>query len=899
MRPRPTRSTRILALVVAVALIALGAVAGTVWLRGHASAAAGGASLTIVLDAHDPQAFAFATDGTGLDDFTLDHDNDPARPDRITFTDLDDGGYTVTQAAVVGWELSSLGCSSPQNTDRDARRVRVTLEGGDAVTCTFTNAPTRPLVGATRWDAWHDGDIGQKVEYILGPEKWRNRLPWFGEVTGPDTVIARADNQAVADAEIATAAGLGIDYFAFVWYGAGYPAGSDQEALGRGLTYYRSSEARDRVKYTLEARTSLVADPDQRAAILEYMRDPNWVHVDGRPLLFVGMGEAPDAAAFAALRSESKAQGAGNPYLVYLCLGSYKLADAPTYVAQGADAVTAYAMGVATATGAPYATLATQTHATWDSTAATGAPVVPTVMAGWDPRPRLERPPSWGTSGSSWYAGATPAELGTHLTDGIQWAQGAGAKAVLAYAWNEFDEGGWLDRMYLDDPDRQAAIRAGIAAGATAPSLSAERATVTEGDAGATEAVVKVRLANPPNATVTVDYTTVDASAVAPGDYTATKGTLTFAPGATVGKITVPVAGDTTFENEETFAVRLSRPVNAFLGPAATTVVITNDDAAVALRKTFVSDLTPTASTNGSGPVERDTSNGGKAAGDGRTITLNGVTYDKGLGVHSASSVTYTVPAGAASFTADIGVDDECGKSGSVVFQVLVDGVAKFTSAKLVPTSPTRTATVDVTGATSLVLKVTNAGDGSSCDHADWAGARLLAAEGTEAPPSTAPSTSTTARATTATTSTGGTTWFASDLTAVSVTSGYGPMERDMSNGGQAAGDGQTITLNGVRFPKGLGVHAASSVVYTVPAGATTFGADVGVDDECGARGSVVFQVLVDGAIKYTSPTLSASSTTPSVKVAVTGGQRVTLKVTDAGDGNGCDHADWAGARFL
>jgi len=33
---------------------------------------------------------------------------------------------------------------------------------------------------------------------------------------------------------------------------------------------------------------------------------------------------------------------------------------------------------------------------------------------------------------------------------------------------------------------------------------------------------------------------------------------------------------------------------------------------------------------------------------------------------------------------------------------------------------------VDVTGATQLTLTVTNAGDGSSCDHADWANARLL-----------------------------------------------------------------------------------------------------------------------------------------------------------------------------
>jgi len=40
----------------------------------------------------------------------------------------------------------------------------------------------------------------------------------------------------------------------------------------------------------------------------------------------------------------------------------------------------------------------------------------------------------------------------------------------------------------------------------------------------------------------------------------------------------------------------------------------------------YVSDLPYTAVANGWGPVEKDTSNGEQAAGDGHTITLHGVT---------------------------------------------------------------------------------------------------------------------------------------------------------------------------------------------------------------------------------------------------------------------------------
>ena len=51
---------------------------------------------------------------------------------------------------------------------------------------------------------------------------------------------------------------------------------------------------------------------------------------------------------------------------------------------------------------------------------------------------------------------------------------------------------------------------------------------------------------------------------------------------------------------------------------------------------TYLSDsLTPTTTTNGWGPVEKDMSNGEQAAGDGHPITLRGAVYAKGLGAHA------------------------------------------------------------------------------------------------------------------------------------------------------------------------------------------------------------------------------------------------------------------------
>lgn len=161
---------------------------------------------------------------------------------------------------------------------------------------------------------------------------------------------------------------------------------------------------------------------------------------------------------------------------------------------------------------------------------------------------------------------------------------------------------------------------------------------------------------------------------------------------------------------------------------------------------TYVSDLTPKSASNGSGPVERDRSNGGSKAGDGRTIRLNGVSFSKGLGVHATSDVRYALGSGAARFLADVGVDDECGASGSVRFEVFVDGVKVFSGSKVTGSSATVAVNVKVSGKKELRLLVTNGGDGNACDHADWAGARIT---GSGAP---APTTTTTTSTTTTTT---------------------------------------------------------------------------------------------------------------------------------------------------
>jgi hypothetical protein len=78
-----------------------------------------------------------------------------------------------------------------------------------------------------------------------------------------------------------------------------------------------------------------------------------------------------------------------------------------------------------------------------------------------------------------------------------------------------------------------------------------------------------------------------------------------------------------------------------------------------------------------------------------------------------------------------------------------------------------------------------------------------------------------------------------------------------------------------------------------------TFNATIGVDDEVGALGSVVFQVYVDNVLRFTSATLTGASASSPVSVSLTGASQLRLVVNDAGDGPSFDHADWADARVV
>jgi alpha-galactosidase len=285
-----------------------------------------------------------------------------------------------------------------------------------------------------------------------------------------------------------------------------------------------------------------------------------------------------------------------------------------------------------------------------------------------------------------------------------------------------------------------------------------------------------------------------------------------------------------------------------------------------------VSDLAWLASGNGWGPVERDRSNGEQAAGDGRPLNVAGTAFGYGIGAHADSAVHVWLGRACRLFTAQVGVDAETGANGSVRFQVYGDGrLLAHSGVQRGGQAPTRLA-VSTAGYLTLELRVTDARDGINYDHADWGDATITCGSP-------------------------GTGSFVSDRTWSSAVNGWGPAERDQSNGEQPAADGSVISLASVTYPKGVGAHAASDIAVPVSGACSRFTAVAGIDAETGGQGGVVFSVLADGVTLYTSPTVTAGSPV-LIDVAIAG--RATMRLVVGGAGSiDYDHADWADARLL
>nr|WP_245886248.1 NPCBM/NEW2 domain-containing protein [Umezawaea tangerina] len=139
---------------------------------------------------------------------------------------------------------------------------------------------------------------------------------------------------------------------------------------------------------------------------------------------------------------------------------------------------------------------------------------------------------------------------------------------------------------------------------------------------------------------------------------------------------------------------------------------------------TQVSALKASMASGAWGPVEIDRSNGEAAGGDGRTLTIGGTTYARGIGTHARSEVRYYLAGRCTSFQAWVGVDDEVGDSGSASMEVWASS-GQLAATTVRGTDGPKRISVNVTGQEYVKLAALPTTDGARYDHVDWADATV------------------------------------------------------------------------------------------------------------------------------------------------------------------------------
>ena len=326
------------------------------------------------------------------------------------------------------------------------------------------NERSRPIVGAIRWDGWVGtlNRAGLEVEHTLSPHQYHYRAPFYSKEISYDSIQCRGTTQAIMDQEISYAKYAGLDYWAFCWY-------PPHSGLDTARQLYLASSHKGDINWCVILGTNPFDYNTDAAWLIERFKENNYQKVlNGRPLVYVFPSTATKSNQLAQLRRMSKDAGEPDPYIVvmgFTAKNANAIADS-----LNADAISCYASSYNFDTGTQYngaaysPTIYNSDQTGWATYAASGKKLVPWVTTGWSPKPRIERSVLWNSyyTSDGWAEDGTPDQIAQNLQNALTWTKNninaTEANAILMYAWNEFDEGGWICPTLGNNTSRLDAI---------------------------------------------------------------------------------------------------------------------------------------------------------------------------------------------------------------------------------------------------------------------------------------------------------------------------------------------------------------------------------------------------------------------------------------------------------
>jgi hypothetical protein len=296
--------------------------------------------------------------------------------------------------------------------------------------------PHSVAVGAIRWNGvYAETTVLAQENGCLGPNQYHFRAPWWS-VAGSNTIAVQG-NASTMDAEIDYAAAAKI-YWAFFYYGSALTG-----EMNRAFTLFQASPKKNLVKWCFAWASFGVFNNDidgNLATIVSLVSQSNYQTVmNGRPLVYLyddGNG-TNSVSRIAAFRAACVASGLANPYIAVM-------SGSPTQalsikIANGLDAITTYAYQKNENT--TFDVLRVAVEANWYAQLAVSE-MIPNCMFGWQPQPR---------GATAYYDYPIPVQISNHLQSAVNFSYvNCPSLAVIAYAWNEFSEGGWLCPTYVD-----------------------------------------------------------------------------------------------------------------------------------------------------------------------------------------------------------------------------------------------------------------------------------------------------------------------------------------------------------------------------------------------------------------------------------------------------------------
>jgi hypothetical protein len=287
----------------------------------------------------------------------------------------------------------------------------------------------------------------------------------------------RDDSLDVMERQIGIAAEHGVAFFAFCWYWHDNGQAINQNAIKAdpkhtGLELFLKARNNHRMKFCLLVANHQgfeikgVESWKQAADFwMPYLKHPQYLTVDGKPLLIIFSPEGGDQAGFAYL--QEAARKAGLPGVAIAGCGGGAAQMGYTHRTHY-NVIPGYTAG---SQEHKYAELAEAHARAWGGTRE--QPYLPAVSAGWDARP-WEPPQGLGKKPGWYFPDRTPEQFAASLRDAIEWMdrhpdQTIAERTILVYAWNEFGEGGYIAPTKGDPEGRYLEALQSVLASANTP----------------------------------------------------------------------------------------------------------------------------------------------------------------------------------------------------------------------------------------------------------------------------------------------------------------------------------------------------------------------------------------------------------------------------------------------